>query len=70
MNLINQKLLPSMKKYLTDYTKIPVGATVIIHGHTDAIGEETYNQNLSLARANDVKKISLKIVYLRQVEMM
>jgi outer membrane protein OmpA-like peptidoglycan-associated protein len=30
----------------------------------DAIGEETYNQNLSLARANDVK-ISLKIVYLR-----
>jgi hypothetical protein len=28
------------------YTKIPVG-TVIIHGHTD-IGEETYNQNLSL----------------------
>jgi outer membrane protein OmpA-like peptidoglycan-associated protein len=35
----------------------------------DAIGEETYNQNLSLARANDVKNI-LKIVYLRQVEMM
>jgi outer membrane protein OmpA-like peptidoglycan-associated protein len=27
--------------------KIPVGATVIIHGHTDAIGEETYNQILS-----------------------
>jgi hypothetical protein len=39
----------------------------IIHGHTDAIGEETYNQ-ISLARANDVK--ILKIVYLRQVEMM
>jgi outer membrane protein OmpA-like peptidoglycan-associated protein len=68
MNLINQKLLPSMKKYLTDViTPKPVGATVIIHGHTDAIGEETYNQNLSLARANDVKKI-LKIVYLRQVK--
>jgi outer membrane protein OmpA-like peptidoglycan-associated protein len=28
----------------------------IIHGHTDAIGEETYNQ-ISLARANDVKNI-------------
>jgi outer membrane protein OmpA-like peptidoglycan-associated protein len=54
---------------LTDVTpKNPCWATVIIHGHTDAIGEETYNQNLSLARANDVK-ISLKIVYLRQ-EMM
>jgi outer membrane protein OmpA-like peptidoglycan-associated protein len=36
--------------------KIPVGATVIVHGHTDAIGEETHNQ-LSLARANDVKNI-------------
>ncbi|WP_234423177.1 OmpA family protein [Flavobacterium sp. RSP49] len=37
--------------------QIPVGATVLIHGHTDSIGEETYNQNLSLARANDVKGI-------------
>jgi outer membrane protein OmpA-like peptidoglycan-associated protein len=46
----------------------PCWSNGIIHGHTDAIGEETYNQNLSLARANDVK--SLKIVYLRRVEMM
>jgi outer membrane protein OmpA-like peptidoglycan-associated protein len=55
MNLINA----IYEKYLTDVItpKIPVGATVIIHGHTDAIGEETYNQNLSLARANDVKNI-------------
>jgi outer membrane protein OmpA-like peptidoglycan-associated protein len=47
------------EKYLTDVItpKIPVGATVIIHGHTDVIGEEVYNQVLSLARANDVKTI-------------
>lgn len=44
-------------KYLTEVVtpSIPVGATVIIHGHTDIIGEEDYNQKLSQARANEVK---------------
>lgn len=37
--------------------KIPKGGTVIIHGHADVIGNEVYNQQLSLARANDVKDI-------------
>jgi len=37
--------------------KIPVGSTVIIHGHTDNVGEEAYNETLSLARANDVRSI-------------
>ncbi|MBK7231733.1 MAG: OmpA family protein [Saprospiraceae bacterium] len=37
--------------------KIPAGSTVIIHGHTDLIGEEAYNETLSLARANDVRAI-------------
>ncbi|PWA07313.1 OmpA family protein [Flavobacterium psychrotolerans] len=47
------------EKYLTDIVtpKIPVGGTVIIHGHTDIIGDESHNQALSLARANDVKSI-------------
>ena len=47
------------EKYLTEVVtpKIPVGATVIIKGHTDVIGEEVYNQELSLARAIDVKTI-------------
>lgn len=51
------KAITIYEKYLTDVIvpKIPFGATVIIHGHTDVIGEETYNQDLSLARANDVK---------------
>ena len=47
------------EKYLTDIVapKIPQGGTVIIHGYTDIIGDDTQNQNLSLARANDVKDI-------------
>ena len=47
------------QKYLTDIVipKIPMGATVIIHGHTDIIGGEAHNMELSLARANDVKGI-------------
>jgi outer membrane protein OmpA-like peptidoglycan-associated protein len=50
------------KKYLTDVVtpKIPLNATVIIHGHTDIIGDSTYNQQLSLARANEVKNIISK----------
>ncbi|MFQ3173324.1 MAG: hypothetical protein ACI9WT_000301 [Flavobacterium sp.] len=53
------KAITIYEKYLTDVItpKIPVGATVIIHGHTDVIGEEVHNQDLSLARANDVKTI-------------
>ena len=53
------KAISIYKKYLTDIvaTKIPEGGTVIIHGHTDIIGDEAYNLKLSLARANDVKII-------------
>ncbi|MFV8326495.1 OmpA family protein [Flavobacterium sp. ZS1P14] len=53
------KAIAIYEKYLTEVVtpKIPVGATVIIHGHTDIIGEEVHNQDLSLARANDVKSI-------------
>ena len=47
------------EKYLTEVVtpKIPLGATVLIKGHTDIIGEEVYNQGLSLARANDAKNM-------------
>lgn len=46
-------------KYLTEIVapKITNGATVIISGYTDIIGETNYNKNLSNARANDVKGI-------------
>jgi len=44
-------------KYLSEVVapKIPANAKVMIHGHTDVIGEEVYNQTLSLKRANDVQ---------------
>ncbi|NTW24307.1 MAG: OmpA family protein [Lentimicrobium sp.] len=53
------KALPVYEKYLTEVVtpKIPKNGTVIIHGHTDIIGEDAYNKQLSMARANDVKGI-------------
>ncbi len=53
------KALKMYEKYLTDIVtpKIPKNATVIIHGHTDIIGDEANNLKLSAARANEVKSI-------------
>lgn len=53
------KAIDIYEKYLTNVVvpKIAKNGTVIIHGHTDIIGDETYNQKLSIARANDVKNI-------------
>lgn len=50
---------PLYEKYLAETVtpKIPKGGTVIIHGHTDVIGEEAYNLNLSQQRADNVKSI-------------
>jgi outer membrane protein OmpA-like peptidoglycan-associated protein len=53
------KTIALYEKYLSDVVapKIPKGATVIIHGYTDVIGDADNNQKLSLARANDVMHI-------------
>ena len=50
---------PLYEKYLTETVtpKIPKDGTVIIHGHTDVIGEEAHNLNLSQQRADNVKSI-------------
>lgn len=55
----DSKAISTYEKYLTEIVtpKIPQGGKVIIHGHTDIIGDEANNRNLSLARANDVKRI-------------
>ena len=55
----NSKAITIYEKYLTDVVipKIPMGGTVIIHGHTDIIGGEAHNLELSVARANDVRVI-------------
>jgi len=51
------KAIAMYNKYLSEVVapKIPDNAKVIIHGHTDVIGEEGYNQTLSEKRANDAK---------------
>jgi outer membrane protein OmpA-like peptidoglycan-associated protein len=53
------KAIGIYEKYLTEVVapKIADGGTVIIHGHTDIIGDDGYNEKLSMARANDVKTI-------------
>jgi outer membrane protein OmpA-like peptidoglycan-associated protein len=53
------KAISIYEKYLIDVVmpKIPVNGTVIIHGHADIIGDDSYNLKLSQARANDVKNI-------------
>ena len=55
----DSKAITTYEKYLTEIVtpKIPQGGKVIIHGYTDIIGDDTNNRNLSLARANDVKRI-------------
>jgi outer membrane protein OmpA-like peptidoglycan-associated protein len=47
------------EKYLTEVVtpKIPKGGTVAIRGYTDIIGDAAHNKSLSVARANEVKKI-------------
>ncbi|MEX0982349.1 MAG: OmpA family protein [Bacteroidales bacterium] len=51
--------IATYEKYLTEIVtpKIPKNGTVIIHGHTDLIGDAGHNRELSLARANDVGDI-------------
>lgn len=51
------KAIAMYNKYLSEVVapKIPANAKVIIHGHTDVIGETDYNQTLSEKRANDAK---------------
>ncbi|MDD3323219.1 MAG: OmpA family protein [Paludibacter sp.] len=53
------KTIEMYEKYINEVVvpKIPKNGTVIIRGHADITGSETYNMNLSLARANDVQSI-------------
>ncbi|WP_159519014.1 OmpA family protein [Sunxiuqinia indica] len=58
----NSEAIAMYNKYLTEVVtpKVPKNGLVIIHGHTDVIGDEDRNLNLSTARANDVKAIMEK----------
>jgi outer membrane protein OmpA-like peptidoglycan-associated protein len=58
-NFDKSKTIASYNRFLTNIVSplIADGSTVIIHGHTDIIGEEAYNQKLSEERAKDTQKI-------------
>jgi hypothetical protein len=47
------------KKYLGDVVvpKIPQGATIIIHGHTDMVKSDDFDLKMVLNQANDTRKI-------------
>ena len=51
------KAIGMYDKYLVEVVapKIPLDGVVLIHGHTDTIGNVNYNLKLSKSRANDVK---------------
>ena len=51
--------IASYDKFLTDVVAAAItdGSTVMIHGHTDKIGDEEHNMKLSKERANDVQTI-------------
>jgi outer membrane protein OmpA-like peptidoglycan-associated protein len=53
------KTIANYENFLTDIVAplIPEDATVIIHGHTDIIGEERYNHTLSHDRAMGAQQI-------------
>jgi len=55
----DSKSIRIYEKYLTEIVAplIPDNATVNIHGYTDIIGTEEFNQQLSLARARDAEQI-------------
>ena len=55
----DSKSIAIYENYLTEIVapKIPKNGKVIIQGYTDIIGNEDYNLQLSIARANDVKSI-------------
>ena len=53
------KTVASYEKFLTEVVTplIPDSGVVIIHGHTDIIGEEEYNDSLSSQRVQDARTI-------------
>lgn len=55
----NSKATAAYEKYLLDIVSpaIPAGATVMIQGYSDAIGDREHNLRLSEARAADVRTI-------------
>ena len=59
------KAVASYEKFLTEVVapQINTNSNVIIHGHTDIVGSDAYNMNLSQERARDTQTILEKAVW-------
>jgi outer membrane protein OmpA-like peptidoglycan-associated protein len=55
----DSKTVQTYEKFLTETVApaIPNGAVVVVHGHTDVIGEDAYNAKLSQRRAEETQRI-------------
>lgn len=61
----DDKSVQIYKAFLTDIVapKIPYGATVVLNGYTDIIGQDAHNNALSLRRMESVKLIMESVLY-------
>jgi outer membrane protein OmpA-like peptidoglycan-associated protein len=53
------KTVATYEKFLTNVVMplVPDNATILIHGHSDVIGDDEYNLSLSMDRAQEAKRI-------------
>lgn len=59
------KSIEIYKQFLTETVtpKIPYGATVVLNGYTDIIGQDDHNNDLSLRRMKSVKQVIEDLLY-------
>ena len=58
---IAESARPQLDALAAGIKMLPPGQTVVVEGHTDAVGSEEYNKQLSLRRAQTVKQYLVRV---------